>query len=295
MHQSFVNYRHFRYAIAAGLLAAAALCWYLLDRPRVPANGATWLGYTLGSVAALLVVLLSLLGIRKRRFHSRLGTATGWLSAHVYLGLAALLLATLHSGPHLGRNVPTAAYLLMCVVTLSGCWGAYAYVRYPGLISRQRGAPHRRTLLQQVSEIDQRLLDLAGASPAVNNLVTESVRRTDIGGEGLWQRLRSRDQSMLVVGAESALRPARLATNAGQAPLIGYLAHAKLTAPDDVVRQHMQGLLDLAGSKAVLLQRLRWETRTAALLRGWLYVHVPLCCALLAALVAHVTSVFLYW
>ncbi len=33
----------------------------------------------------------------------------------------------------------------------------------------------------------------------------------------------------------------------------------------------------------------------ACVLRIWLFMHVPLCCALLAALVIHVVTVFLYW
>jgi hypothetical protein len=41
--------------------------------------------------------------------------------------------------------------------------------------------------------------------------------------------------------------------------------------------------------------RLRREAQLAALLRVWLYVHVPLACALLAALLVHIVSVFLYW
>jgi len=77
MHQSFVNYRSFRYATLAAAATGIALLAYLVDRPRVPPNGGTWLGYTLGGLAALLVVSLSLFGIRKRTFHSRLGTATG--------------------------------------------------------------------------------------------------------------------------------------------------------------------------------------------------------------------------
>jgi hypothetical protein len=35
--------------------------------------------------------------------------------------------------------------------------------------------------------------------------------------------------------------------------------------------------------------------QTKALLQIWLYVHVPLTIALLAALTAHVVSVFYYW
>jgi len=93
----------------------------MLDRPRVPPNGSTWLGYTLGTVAALLVIFLALFGIRKRSFSSNIGTAIGWVSAHVYLGIAALLIATLHS-ECISDQRSHVAYVLMCVVTLSGLW-----------------------------------------------------------------------------------------------------------------------------------------------------------------------------
>jgi len=43
------------------------------------------------------------------------------------------------------------------------------------------------------------------------------------------------------------------------------------------------------------LERARRELQHKALLDLWLYVHVPLAFALLAALVAHVASVFIYW
>jgi len=47
--------------------------------------------------------------------------------------------------------------------------------------------------------------------------------------------------------------------------------------------------------KNELLARARRDLRYKARLDLWLYVHVPLAIALLAALTAHVISVFLYW
>lgn len=295
MHQSFVNYRRFRYATLAAVATVIALLAYLVDKPRVPPNGGTWLGYTLGTLAAVLVVFLSLFGIRKRTFHSRLGTATGWLSAHVYLGIAALLLATLHSALHFGWNVHTLAYVLMWLVTLSGGWGVYAYLRYPAMLTRQRGNVHRRALLQQIADLDERALELAAMSPQVETLVAESVRRTDLSVGGLWAQLRAHDHSFALLGGESALRPSRLIADPGHRALLEQLAHVQLTTSAEPGRAHITTLLDVAGSKAALLLRLRRDAKLAALLRIWLYVHVPLACALLAALLVHIVSVFLYW
>lgn len=295
MHQSFVNYRNFRYATIAAFMAGVTIVAYMLDHPRVPPNGGTWLGYTLGTIAALLVIFLSSFGIRKRAFRSGVGTAIGWVSSHVYLGLAALVIATLHSGMRFGYNVHTLAYVLMCIVTLSGVWGMYAYIRYPGVMSAQRGNQQRRETLRQIAELDERSLDLAAATPQTENLIADAVRRTDVGGPGLWRALRAKDESALMVGGESAYRPARLVRNPGNRTLIELLAQMRLASNDPELRSRLQTLLEVAGQKAVLLERLRSETKLSALLRFWLYIHVPLCCALLAALVAHVLTVFFYW
>jgi len=295
MHQSFINFRGYRYALIGTVGSVAAVAWYMLDQPRVPANGGTWLGYTLGIVAALLVIFLALFGIRKRSFHSTLGTAIGWLSAHVYLGLAALLLATLHSGMHFGRNVHTVAYVLMCLVTLSGLWGVYAYLSFPGAMIGQRGNLRRSEFLRQIAELDGTALELADRiAPQITLLLAEGARRTDLGGGSLWKQLRGRDDSTLLLG--SAPNRSYLVPNANQRMLIQTLAELRPgRSGNEVALCSIQKLLEVAGSKAALLQRLRRETQLAALLRIWLFLHVPMCCALLAALCIHVISVFIYW
>jgi hypothetical protein len=297
MHQSFINFRHYRYASIAGAASLLTLTVYMLDRPRVPPNGSTWLGYTLGAIAALLVIFLALFGIRKRAFSSTIGTAIGWVSAHVYLGLAALLIATLHSGMHFGANVHTVAYVLMCLVTLSGIWGVYAYVSFPGAMIQQRGNLRRSEFLRQIAELDGSALDLAERiSPQITQLLAEGARRTDLGGGGLWKQLRGRDESTLLLGIGSAPQRSQLVANTNQRALIQALAQLRPgRSSNEVALSSIQKLLELAGSKAALLQRLRRETQLAALLRIWLFLHVPLCCALLAALCIHIITVFLYW
>jgi hypothetical protein len=296
MHQSFINFRGYRYGLVAVVASVAALAAYGLDRPRVPPNGGTWLGYTLGTIAALLVIFLALFGIRKRSFSSTAGTAIGWLSAHVYLGLAALLIATLHSGMHFGANVHTVAYVLMCLVTLSGCWGVYAYVSYPGAMMQHRGNLRRSEFLRQIAELDRSAIELAECiSPQCAQLLLEGARRTDLGSGNLWKQLRSRDESTLLVGMGASRGTAHIVANADQRALIQTLAELRPGRSSEAALSSIQRMLELAGSKAALLQRLRRETKLAALLRIWLFLHVPMCCALLAALCIHVVTVFLYW
>ncbi len=111
---------------------------YVFCPLREPKSGGTWLGYTLGTIGALLIVYLAWYGVRRRTFGAG-GSATGWLSAHVYFGFALMLVATLHCGFQFGWNVHTACYALLVLIVLSGAWGIYAYAKYPSLIIKQRG------------------------------------------------------------------------------------------------------------------------------------------------------------
>jgi hypothetical protein len=47
--------------------------------------------------------------------------------------------------------------------------------------------------------------------------------------------------------------------------------------------------------KMAMLAQLRRHLRLKAMLEIWLYVHVPFTFALIAALTAHIVSVFFYW
>jgi hypothetical protein len=47
--------------------------------------------------------------------------------------------------------------------------------------------------------------------------------------------------------------------------------------------------------KADVLAVARRQMQITAVLEGWLFVHIPMTFALLAALTAHIVSVFTYW
>ena len=290
MHESMLAYAGKRYLwVALGLIAVAALAygWY---RPVEAPNGGTWLGYTLGSVAALLILWLTAYGIRKRSYRSNLGTLRGWLSAHVYLGTALVAIATLHSGFQFGWNVHTLAYALMCLVVVSGCVGVVLYLRYPAAMTANRGDMNRDQLLGEIADIDQKAVRLAAQLPReFADLIASNRDRTVIGG-GAFALLAGGDRSRLVL--PDSQTPV---TNPEQSAILAWLGDQLSRSTDGTRSQYIQDLLALVSLRKALLVRLRRDLKLQAWLEIWLYVHVPLSFALLAALVTHVLVVFLYW
>jgi len=294
MHVSFLNVARYRYALYAGLLAVACTVSYLVDCRLERPGGGTVLGFVLGGIAAAMVLFLMSYGIRRRSFGRRAGSTKRWLSLHVYFGLSVLLVATLHASFQFGCNVHTLAFALLGLVVLSGCWGVYAYLRYPSLIARERGGAAREELLARLAEADREALAFAAkAGPAVHALVDDAIQRTQLGG-GIWAQLRGRDGSTLLLVPIHEHGYSRLVGNHAQQALIAQLAKHQATADDGPEKRADHQLLQISVEKAIVLRSLLRDIQLQGLLQFWLYLHLPLSFGLLAALAVHVFSVFYY-
>lgn len=297
LHQSVLVYRGSRYLWAAVALSVAALLAYAWQAPGAPRGGGTALGYTLGTVGAGLILWLMAFGIRKRAYASRAGTVQGWLSAHIYLGLGLVVVVTLHAGFQLGWNIHTLAYLLTVAVVASGVFGVFAYARHPRLLSSNRGSQTTAQLLAELADLDARCLRVTGAMPAEFDEALRANRdRTLIGGTAR-AVLTGQDRSSILLPAPAAAGASgqQHVPNPEQVALLDWLGLRLAGSGDGALSCQIQELLSLVGARRTLLARLRRDAQLKAWLEIWLYVHVPLSFGLLAAVLAHVLAVFIYW
>jgi hypothetical protein len=167
---SFLSHGGFYWLKASLWLVAAVVVVYAAYDPIGGRNGGTAVGYGLGGLGAAIILWLSWLGVRKRRFASKRGRANpqaaqaaaanpqtvirGWTSAHVYLGLSLLVIGTLHAGFEFGWNVHTLAYALMVIVIASGAYGAIAYASYPSRMSEALAGDSPERLRKQIADAD---------------------------------------------------------------------------------------------------------------------------------------------
>ncbi|MGH8372734.1 MAG: hypothetical protein ACRETO_08380 [Gammaproteobacteria bacterium] len=310
MQDSFLTYRNFRYLKSSIVLTTITIVLYVKFRPATGPGGATWVGYTLGTLAAAIILLLLWFGIRKRQFRSSTGNLRGWLSAHVYLGAALPVIATLHCAFQFGWNVHTLAYVLMMLVVVSGAYGLYAYVRYPGLLTANHMNRPAQTVLDEISQLDDRCLELAeNIDSATYQAVLRSIRRVRIGGS-VWRQLRGgsrrarlaergahelllRQGMQLVSKIKSKEYSREQAMKAGLT--LQVMAEQLATTGSGTQVETLRELMELMGRKRQLVHQLNDDIRLRAHLQIWLYIHIPLSLALLAALIAHVVAVFFYW
>ncbi len=266
------NYLFLKLAVIFCILCIAGYIWVDFEPAR---NGGTWYGYTMGIISVLLILWLTLLGLRKRWITQGRWSLKGWTSAHVYLGLSLLIVATLHTGFQFGWNLHTFAYSLLVSVIVSGMFGIYFYVFIPSKMSKNRGEMGQAAMLDDVANLDRILRETAQPlGDEYIELVRSSAGKTKLGGH-IFKRLSGRDRKC---PTRSALRFFR----------------AELQNIDSAQHGPILDLISVLERKNALLQRIRTHTRYRALLELWLYFHIPLTFALLAALCAHIVSVFYY-
>jgi hypothetical protein len=218
--------------------------------------------------------------MRKRSYSSTIGSVQGWTSAHVFLGASLIVIATLHCAFEFGWNIHTLAYVLMMLVVGSGFFGIFSYLSYPRSITANLAGETLDSLLLKMSELDRKCRRIALELPDEFNALVmrasaDAVRHADSGkslrpgwlGGQERNRLREARDALLVMGAS--------------------LSGAQVKANEQLVSE-MTRLVSMT-------ERVRLEFRYRTLLRGWLVMHVPMSFALLAALTAHVISVFYLW
>lgn len=275
-HEGFLRHRNHLWLKVALLLALLSVVSYALIDVQPRHNGGSWYGYILGTVGVLLIVWLTMLGLRKRAMTRGRWSLKAWTSAHVYLGLALIVIGTLHTGFQFGWNVHTLAYTLMMLVIISGIYGITVYATIPDELSNNRSEMTKTQMIDAVVKLDRQL---QVAAQPLSHEDTQSVRlslREDPFRAGLFRRLSGGDRGCRNAKAIRKLR-ARLATAPG------------------AERDALQSVVQLLERKAAALMRIRRQMRLKALLEVWLFVHVPLTFALIAALAVHIVSVFFYW
>jgi len=277
-HEGFLRHKGFRWAQIATLLCLVVVAVYFFVAARIaePPSGGSWLGYVLGTISAGLIVWLAFLGVRKRVITAGHYSLKAWVSAHVYLGLSLVVLATLHTGFQFGWNVHTLAYALMMLVIASGALGIWAYATLPQRLHGNRGETTRKQMLEALESLDKQLHDLAlPLDRAGAEVVRMSLEDTELSGS-FWKRLTGNYGNCANTRALQRLKALPVPADARQA-------------------EAMEKIATVMEQKADVLGLARRQMQITAMLEGWLFVHIPATFALLAALTAHIVSVFTYW
>jgi hypothetical protein len=162
---------------------------------------------------------------------------------------------------------------LMMLVIASGIWGIIAYASLPEKLSAVRGEMTRGEMVEALAAIDRQLGSAAQPLGRTDTDLVIAALEKDIFKAGVVSRLTGR----------VARDPTKRA--------LAQLSVGREKADVDALEK----VRALLGRRQAQVLQIRRHMRTKALLEVWLFVHIPLTIALLAALTAHIVSVFYYW
>jgi hypothetical protein len=104
------------------VLATAWYVWAAQGQSALP-GGSSLVGFSLGVGGGLICIFEFLLWPRKMVRSWRLGKATTWMRAHIWLGLLAVPFLTFHSGFRFGGPLSAWTMIMFIVVIASGIYG----------------------------------------------------------------------------------------------------------------------------------------------------------------------------
>ncbi len=244
------------------------------------------LGYAIGIVGGVMILLQLLYAVRKRIRPMRfIGTVAGWFQAHMMLGIVGPVCILIHCGFSLGATNSNIALFSMLTVAGSGIFGRYFYSKiHRGLYGRKaslaelqasaRDLRDRGTKLLMMPELmrladqeEQRLLAVADWSSALIFLAPFAIASRFARGRA---RLRRYARAAIRV---TAARHKAVASQRDRFERVAF----------DYVQRRMKATREVAEFR--IYERL---------FSVWHVLHVPLFLMLIAAGIVHVISVHVY-
>jgi len=289
-----IDQTHIPWLIGTASATLVGGCVFAASAMHASPAGGTAIGLMFGSLALGLMLFAALLSLRKRFPIWRIGRATLWMRAHLWLGFLALPMVLFHSAFHARGALTLVLLWLTILVVGSGVIGAWIQHTLPSRIFRE--VPFE-TIYEQIpviraqlaAEARQRATDVAQSlAPATGPGATvvdtlleitdlepqiESLQQFVSGYVNPYLTEETRHRSELKDRAWSREQFESLRREFPEA------AWAPITAIEEICEEKRQ------------LDR---QARLHRLLHAWLLVHLPASAALILLSLVHAIGALRY-
>lgn len=262
-------------AIAAVALFTATAAHVALNQPY---DAGSPLGYNLGLVGGVLMLLLLPYALRKRlRSLRQVGTMRGWFLFHIAAGLLGPLLVLFHTTFRIGSFNGGVALASTLLVTCSGLVGRFFYRKV------HRGLSGSRANLAELEAALQRQVEVLQAHAGLVPAVMAEVRRYVGAATATPPTRRQRAARFVTLGTRRFLAGRRIrgAVRTGRATAAGHGGE-------------LERLIETADAALAAAQRTAQFSGYERLFALWHVVHIPFLFLLVLSSVVHVVAVHAY-
>lgn len=276
--------------LAITAAATALYVWYARQWPGGPA-GRTWPGMAFGVAGTLLMLVAGMLSARKKTLRLRWGSLSGWLRAHIWLGLLSVPLIFFHTAFRWGGLLEQILLAVFLVVIASGIVGVALQNILPRLMKSQldvEAVPDQMAhLCRGLQNAGDACLVQGCGGEAVERALTGNRQSTGAAAADPTNRLISfyLDTVRPYLGAENV--PGSVLASNQQGELV--FERARATVPNK-----LQAAVDQMEELCRTRRRLQYQAQLFGLLHGWLKVHIPLSVILLVLAALHIVTALYY-
>ncbi|MBI4859539.1 MAG: hypothetical protein HY815_04665 [Candidatus Riflebacteria bacterium] len=275
--------------VTASLVATAGYVPYHLVSLHGPSGGSV-VGLVYGFVGTAAMLVVGLLGWRRRVRTLLIGPAAWWLKVHLYVGAFGFLCILFHSGFQLGGTLSTVLMGLFVFVLGSGVFGLTLQQSFP---TRMMTELPRESVFEEIPHVLGQLVDEADAhvnaatSPARSEpgdaTATATAAAPPEGSEPL------KTFHFHVVRPYLLGEPSKLDPFSHRLWDAGPFVHMRKVLPPA-----FKETLSMLESACEESRQLRKQQRLHGRLVAWLFVHVPLSYALLFLSAVHAVVALRY-
>ncbi|MEE2934905.1 MAG: hypothetical protein VYA84_02800 [Planctomycetota bacterium] len=313
---------HLVSGVSAALLTIVCIAYYAEECREAGrlVGGGSASGLLCGIFAGLVIVFEMLLWPRKALRRLRLFPTKYWLTAHIWFGIAALPLAIVHSGFHLGGWLPMTFLVLFVLTIVSGLYGLAVQKILPRWMLRNLPAETIYSQIDYVSEqavedVRQLLVTACGRPASASNIDLVEEPQVDLvkaqsvvvgavrqAGKTRGRTLQTRRVADAEVDREALwsafeeIRPFLLVGAASQTPVTDpQYASRWFRRLRGVTGRESETIIDTL--QELCDQRRQFDTQRTVhrWLHGWLPVHIGLSIAVTILLAAHIWTALKYW
>jgi hypothetical protein len=261
-----------KWPLVFSILAVASLVWYFFGLKDEYPRAGSWTGMAFGIIALSLMVFLISYKIRKHVYTIKLGTTNSWLSAHIYLGVLAAMIALMHSGLSPASGFNTFLLVVFLLVIASGVVGGLIFKLNPVVIAK--GGREVVQKSHMADEIKKRAQEsdneVAGMSETCRTIYKNYVKPLVASEKIRWRYLFSTEREM--IGRRKV-----------------HFEKLKDHVPNEEKYQFSTVCDQLLENERIAFKLVKYEVMDA-----WLAFHMPLSGVALTAVIFHVFTVFYY-
>jgi hypothetical protein len=285
------------FTLVALVAGAAAYARYASAAPAGPSGG-SGPGLAFGIAAYALVLFAALLGWRRRVPAWRVGRASAWLRAHLWLGFLSLPLALFHAGFGFGGGLATALLWALLLVCATGILGAVLQHFLPRLVTEMLP---QETVYEQIDHVRaqlfedaKRLVEGGGGSPVPRAKTAGAIQGRVVESRAAVEAPAVDREPLRRFFAEH-LRPYFEAPRVRRTHLWnrherGALFAALRAACDPSLHPATRDLEALCAQR----EQLELQRRLHLWTHGWLFVHAPLAYAVVVLGAVHAVMSLYY-